>query len=103
MGRLGTQGAPCFGQLAPDLVFDAVALLPGQLQRLPMQLLSSPVGPHDESAAWTCDCSSGGDSAASPVRDCIVECQEQMAKHTFARCLMPSARLPFSLRAWPNR
>ena len=31
------------------------------------------------------------------------ECREQIVWRTFARCLMPSARLPLSLRAWPNR
>ena len=54
--RLSTQGAPCFGQLPPNLVFDAVPLLPGQLQRLLRQVLLSPVQPHGTIAACVCGC-----------------------------------------------
>ena len=40
---------------------------------------------------------------ASHIRYAGAECRKQIVKCTFTRCLMPSARLPFSLRAWPNR
>ena len=55
-GRASAQGAPCFGQLPPDLVFDAVPLLPGQLQRLLRHLPLSPEQPHGIIAACVCGC-----------------------------------------------